>query len=90
VEKVIDVTPFTRSGERKLEYSEMGRNYDTNWKIDSDIRICSKSTDPIHTLGPGWYRIRFSTFTDLTCVTAITIYSNYGVQFSQSLPPGYR
>lgn len=90
VEKVIDVTPFTGSSRRKLEYSLLGRNYDTNWAIDSDIQLCSKSTDPIHTLGAGWYRIRFSAFTDLAYITAITIYSNHGVQFSQSLPPGYR
>ncbi len=90
VEKVINVTPFTTSKNRKLEYSQLGRNYDSNWDITREISICGENIDPIKTLSPGWYRIRFSAFSDRAYVTAITIYSNNGIRFNNSLPPGYK
>jgi len=90
VEKIINVTPFTTSKNRKLEYSSLARNYSSNWDISREIRICGNNTDPIKTLSPGWYRIRFSAFTERAYSTTITIHSNNGIRFNNSLPPGYQ
>lgn len=90
VEKIINVTPFTTSKNRKLEYSPLARNYSSNWDISREIRICGNNTDPIKTLSPGWYRIRFSAFSDRAYSTTIIIHSNNGIRFNNSLPPGYQ
>jgi hypothetical protein len=78
VEKMVDISKF--HSEENTMYSEIGRNFDSSWNVDNEIKICSIETDPIKKLKKGdKLRIRFTDFEDSAFLYNINIFSEYPV-----------
>lgn len=64
IEKALDLRKFKNIDNIEF-FSELDRNYNSNWELKSEIEICSSGTDPIKKLDPGKYRIRFSSLDNI-------------------------
>ncbi len=85
IEKAIDVSKF--NSDSNILYSEISRNYDSNWTAKQEIEICSSDSDPIKRLNKGdLFRIRFTTFRDDNYKYIINIYSKNPVNISEKIP----
>lgn len=85
VEKAIDISKF--SSDRKIIYSEIGRNYDYNWNTKQEIDICSSEMDPIKILHKSdTFRIRFTSFRDINYKYSVNIYSKEIINISEKKP----
>ncbi len=86
IERAVDIRHFGLKKE-PFVFSEIGRNYDSNWNRRGDIEICSDAEDPIRKLAPGVYRIRFSVLEDTAVNFTFTVFTNNGdVAFPNALP----
>jgi len=60
VEKKLNF-PGLKIGKGK-DYTQIGRNYNSDWEIYSPVKICSGRNDPLSQLDASEYRIRFTSF----------------------------
>ena len=81
VEKAIDISRFMNANGKKFVLSEIGRNFDYNWKRKKEIIICSSRVDPIKKFDKAIYRIRFTTFREEDFHFMIKIHSKDKINF---------
>jgi hypothetical protein len=85
VEKAIDISKF--SPDKKIMFSETGKNYDFNWNTKQKIEICSSATDPIKTLKKNnTFKLRFTAFRDINFKYEIIISSMHPVIITEKIP----
>ncbi len=77
VEKAIDVSKLAVPGQKYM-FSELGRNYDVNFKPRRDMEICSQEDSPIKKLDASVYRIRFSALGPETFELFTSVFTNAG------------
>lgn len=62
-------------------YTEFARNFDINWRFQSNIFICSDENDPLKRLTKGNYRLKISAFSNNYYTFTIDIKSSVPVEF---------
>jgi hypothetical protein len=77
VEKAIDVSKLAVPGQKYM-FSELGRNYDVNFKPRRDVEICSQEDSPIKKLDAAVYRIRFSALGPEVFELFTSVFTNTG------------
>lgn len=75
VEKAIDIRKLAVPGQQFM-FSELGRNYDINFKPKQDVEICSDEAYPIKRLDAAVYRIRFSALSGEDFELFTSVFSN--------------
>ena len=86
VERAININGFKGIKDKKIVFSEIGRNFDAIWKWKNEIVICSSKKDPLKKLHIGLYRIRFSIFNKNNFDYEITVFSNNKISFLDKSP----
>ncbi len=71
-----------------FQYTEISRNFDSDWKASTSTTFCSRENMPIERLVPGTYRLRMTLFRKDNCRFAFTIYSNVPLTIKK-FPGGY-
>jgi len=85
VEKIIDLKKFKKKSKNYI-FSTIGKNFNSSWKRDHQITICSLKTDPIKKLDKkNIYRIRFTAFSPDNLKFTIKIYSDCKIAFIKTL-----
>ena len=85
IEKAVNISKFI--SDKKIIYSEIGRNFDNSWNTKQEIEICSSEMDPIKKLkNSSTYRIRFTTFRDLNYNFTILVFSKNTITLTEEKP----
>ncbi|HNX59875.1 MAG TPA: hypothetical protein PKK43_12300 [Spirochaetota bacterium] len=71
-----------------FQYTEISRNFDSDWKASASATFCSRDNMPIERLVPGTYRLRMTLFRKDNCRFSLTIFSNVSVTIKK-FPGGY-
>ncbi|MFH0974749.1 MAG: hypothetical protein V1874_03080 [Spirochaetota bacterium] len=75
IDKAVDISRFNQ--EKKILFSELGRNYNFNWSARQNIDVCSIRNDPIKRLDKNnVFRIRFTAFKITNFLYNINIFSD--------------
>lgn len=74
--------------DKSFQYTEISRNFDSDWKASTSTTFCSRENMPIERLVPGTYRLRMTLFRKENCRFSLTVYSNVTVTIKKS-PGGY-
>ncbi len=67
-------------------YTQIGRNFNSEWELYSPVKICSNPGDPLSTINESEYRIRFSAFEKAELYYIITITCESKVIFIENRP----
>ena len=80
IERRIDLSQF-RVRRKKKFYSEIAKNYNTQWKYKQYITVCSSENEPLKKLRKDSpYRIRFTTLSKKQCWFTIKIHSDVEIE----------
>ena len=82
LESKVDLSYYT-SKPLKPVYTEIARNYDFNWRMQTTVNVCTSATDPLKKLNKGSYRLRISAFSGNYFTFTIDISSPVPVEFIQ-------
>ncbi|MDY6968343.1 MAG: hypothetical protein SVR08_06785 [Spirochaetota bacterium] len=85
VERAIDSSKFKNKGVKGYFFSELGRNFNNDWKIKKGLVICSSQDNPLQKLNKGIYRIRFTVFKKTNFNYTIDIFSNNKIDFKKQI-----
>ncbi len=80
LESRIDLSRFQKKPLQPV-YSEMAKNFDINWRFQSNIFVCTDDTDPLKRLAKGNYRLKISSFSNNYYIFTINIKSPVAVEF---------
>jgi hypothetical protein len=81
LEKLVDISQFKKS-EKKALYTEIGKNFDTQWTQNPVLNICTQPEEPLGKLDAAtFYRLRFSSLSKELFSYKITIESDSEIQF---------
>ena len=87
IEKMIDTSQF-KNREIKYIFSDLGRNFDTDWTRVREIELASVKNDLFRSLdGNSMYRIRYTTFSNEDFDFTIKIEADCGVAFVDEPAP---
>ncbi|MEJ5363396.1 MAG: hypothetical protein WHV26_15155 [Spirochaetota bacterium] len=80
LESLIDLSRFQKKPLQPV-YSEIAKNFDINWRFQSNIFVCTDDTDPLKRLTKGNYRLKISAFSNNYFTFTIDIKSSVPVEF---------
>lgn len=80
LESLVDVSKFTKRPVQSV-YTEIARNFDINWRFQSNIYVCSDEYDPLKRLNKGSYRLKISAFSNNFFTFTVDIKSSVPVEF---------
>jgi|GEM_PF-976174 len=81
-EAEVDTSRFPKKPVKPV-YSEIAKNFDVNWRFQSNIVFCSDETDPLKRLNKGNYRLKITAFSDKMFTFTIQIKSSVPVAFKK-------
>jgi len=82
VEYLVNVLQYPTKPKEPL-YTEIARNFDINWRMQTKVNICTNTADPLKRLNKGSYRLRVSAFSDDYFTFTVDITSPVAVEFMQ-------
>lgn len=80
LESLVDVSKFPKRPVQSV-YTEIARNFDINWRFQSNIYVCSDENDPLKRLNKGNYRLKISAFSNNFFTFTVDIKSAVPVEF---------
>ncbi|MEW6526801.1 MAG: hypothetical protein AB1444_09065 [Spirochaetota bacterium] len=80
LESLVDVSHFPKKPLQPV-YAEIAKNFDINWRFQSNIFVCTDDTDPLKRLIKGNYRLKISAFTNNFYTFTVDIKSSVPVEF---------
>lgn len=76
------------SGKKEeIIYTQLGRNFNSDWDVFSPVKVCSSANDPLSKLDISEYRIRFTTFEKKLAWYVITVTCKSKIIFSGEIQP---
>lgn len=82
LESEVDTSRFPKKPVKPV-YTVLAKNFDINWRFQSNIVFCSDKTDPLKRLNKGNYRLRISAFSDKPFTFEIQIKTQAALQFKK-------
>lgn len=82
LDKVIDTSKYPGMPKQQV-YSEIAKNFDSNWRFQSKITACTNHNDPLVRITKGVYRLRISAFSNTYHVFDVDIQSQVPIKFLQ-------
>lgn len=82
LESEVDTSRFPKKPANPV-YTTLAKNFDVNWRFQSNIIFCSDETDPLKRLNKGNYRLRISAFSDKLFTFEIQIKTQAALQFKK-------
>ncbi|MDH7553115.1 MAG: hypothetical protein QHH74_05615 [Spirochaetota bacterium] len=82
LESLVDISRFPKKPFQPV-YSEIAKNFDSNWRFQSNIFVCTDDTDPLKRLTKGNYRLKISAFSTNYYTFTIDIKSSVPVEFKK-------
>ena len=80
LEAEIDISRFPKKPLQPI-YTQLAKNFDSDWRFQSNIFFCSNEADPLKRLNPGNYRLRITAFSDKKHTFTIQIKSSASIKF---------
>ncbi len=80
LESLVDMSRFQKKPLQPV-YTELAKNYDINWRFQSNIQFCNDNNDPLKRLIKGNYRLKLSAFTNNFYTFTVDIKSQVPVEF---------
>lgn len=82
LESLVDVSKFPKRPVQPV-YTEIAKNFDINWRFQSNIYVCSDENDPLKRLIKGNYRLKISAFSNNFFTFTVDIKSTVPVEFKK-------
>jgi len=82
LESEVDTSRFPKKPLQPV-FTEIAKNFDVNWRFQSNIVFCSDQTDPLKRLNKGNYRLKITAFSDKMFTFTIQIKSSVPVAFKK-------
>lgn len=81
LELLIDLSRFPKQPAQPI-YTEIAKNFDSNWRFQNKITMCSDMKDPLRRLSTGTYRLRITPFSNNFYNFTVDINSPVPIEFS--------
>ncbi|MCX8124824.1 MAG: hypothetical protein N3F66_11790 [Spirochaetes bacterium] len=82
LESFVDVSHFPKKPPKPV-YTELAKNFDINWRFQSNINVCNDTNDPLKRLNKGSYRLKITAFSNNFYNFTIDITSAVPVEFQK-------